>query len=39
MILVLFFQGYYGKYPFNSEHRKEAKKDDVALPSSLSSFF
>ena len=39
MILVLFFQGYYGKYPFNSEHRKEVKRDDVTLPSSLSSFF
>ena len=39
MILVLFFQGYYGKYPFNSEYIKEVKKDDVTLPSSLSSFF
>ena len=38
MILVLFFQGYYGKYPFNSEYIKEVKKDDVTLPSSLSSF-
>jgi hypothetical protein len=39
MILVLFFQGYYGKYPFNSQHKKEAKKDDMTLPGSLSSFF
>ena len=39
MILVLFFQGYYGKYPVNSEHRKEVKKDDLTLSSSLSSFF
>ena len=39
MILVLFFQGYYGKYPFNSEHKKEVKKDDMTLPGSLSSFF